>query len=520
MLLTKFSNFTLDADRRELGGRAGLIHVEPQVFDLICYFARNPNRVISKDELIQHVWNGRIISDAAVNSRINSARRALGETGAKQILIRTVPRRGFLFAADVTAQTNPFPSPAEAAPNIVSEHLKLPDRPSIAVLPFQNMSGDPDQEYFADGTVEEIITGLSRIKSLFVIARNSSFTYKGQAVDVKRVGRELGVRYVLEGSIRRSGERVRISAQLAEAETGVHRWAERYEGLINDIFALQDKITLSVIGAIEPNLQDAEIERVKRKRPDDLNAYNLVLRALPHVYVVMPEGAIRAVPLLEQALTLEDDYGGAHGLLAWCQLVLFLRAGSNESDRTAAIRHARLAATHGRDDATALALGGFVIGLMEHDAAAAREAFERALSLSPTSALALFCGSVFLAYAGEADRAIEWAQRALRVSPFDRFSFAGYQAIAIGHFLLGQYEESANAARRAVLSNPAFSVLQALLAAALVRLGRIEEARATARKVMELDQSFSSSGYCRAIGVTQTLAEALIKAWGEAGLPS
>jgi TolB-like protein/tetratricopeptide (TPR) repeat protein len=519
MRLAQFSNFTLDVDRRELRDAAGLIHVEPQVFDLLCYFARNANRVISKDELVEHVWEGRIVSDAAVNSRINSARRALGETGAKQVLIRTVPRRGFLFAGDVTAEREPAPGVAPPASIIASAHLKLPDRPSIVVLPFQNLSKDPKQDYFADGMVEEIITGLSRIKSLFVIARNSSFAYKGQAVGVEQVGREVGVRYVLTGSVRKSGERVRISTQLVEAETGIHFWAERYDGPIHDIFALQDEMTLKVVGAIVPNLQDAEIERVKRKRPDNLNAYDLVLRALPHVYVVMPQEVARAMPLLEQALTLEADYGGAHGLLAWCHLVLFLRAGSNESDRIAAIRHARGAVTHGRDDATTLALGGFVIGLIEHDAVAAREAFERALSLSPSSAMTLFCGSVFLAYAGEASRAIEWAQRALRVSPVDRFSFAGHQAIAIGRFVLGQYEEAASAARRAVLSNPSFSVLQALLAAALVRLGQTEEAQATGRKVIELDRSFSASDYCRAVGMTPTLGQDLTEAWGQAGLP-
>jgi len=316
-LLVRFDNFTLDADRRELKGAEGTIHVEPQVFDLLFYFAQNSNRVISKDELIEHVWNGRIVSDAAVNSRINSARRAIGETGEKQTFIRTIPRRGFLFAAEVTPRTHDQPaSAAIVATQVEPSNLELPDKPSIAVLPFQNLTGDPEQEYFADGVVEEIITGLSRIKWLFVIARNSSFTYKAHAVDVKQVGRELGVRYVLEGRVRKAGERVRISAQLVEAETGTHVWAERYDSRVGDIFALQDEITLSVIGAIEPSLRDAEIERVKRKRPDNLDAYDLVLRAIPHVYIAAPEGAAKAVPLLEQALALEVDYAGAHGLLA------------------------------------------------------------------------------------------------------------------------------------------------------------------------------------------------------------
>jgi adenylate cyclase len=301
-----------------------------------------------------------------------------------------VPRHGFMFAAEVaTLSHDQSASVAGVATAPVVLTLSLPDKPSIAVLPFQNLSGDSEQDYFADGVVEEIITGPSRIKWLFVIARNSSFTYKGQAVDVKRVGRELGVRYVLEGSVRKAGERVRITAQLVEAETGGHLWAERYDRRLDDIFALQDEITLNVVGAIEPNLRDAEIERVKRKRPDSLDAYDLVLRAIPHAYVATPEGTAKAVPLLRGALALEADYAGAHGLLAWCHEVLFVWAGFKEEDRIAAIRHARAALTHGRDDATALALGAFATGMVEHDRVAAIEAFERALTLSPSSAFTL-----------------------------------------------------------------------------------------------------------------------------------
>jgi TolB-like protein len=469
--------------------------------------------------LIEHVWKGRIVSDAALNSRINSARRAIGDTGEKQMLIRTIPRRGFLFAAEVTTQSPRAASQASVATQVIPLNLELPDKPSIAVLPFHNLSGDPEQDYFADGVVEDIITGLSRIKWLFVIARNSSFTYRGQAGNVKRVGRELGVRYVLEGSIRKAGERVRISAQLVEAETGIHLWGERYDSPLGDIFALQDEITLNAVGAIEPSLRDAEIERVKRKRPDNLDAYDLVLRAIPHVYVLMPEEAAKAVPLLEQAIALDDNYASAHGWLAWCRQLLFLRGGFKESDRTAAIRHARAAITHGRDDATALALSAHVIGLLGHDHVAAREAFGRALALSPSSALTLFLGGIVLAYAGEAQLAIDWGERALRFSPIDRLAVAGHQAIAIGHFLHGRYEEAANAARRAVLSNPSFSVTFALLAAALAKLGRTEEARAAAMQALTLQPSFNLSKYCTAIGVMPALAENLMEAWREAGLP-
>src|SRR5215475_2627606 len=405
----------------------------------------------------------------------------------------------------------------EGAPARVA--LSLPDKPSLAVLPFQNMSGDPEQEYFADGMVEDIITGLSRIKWLFVIARNSTFTYKGRPVDVKQVGRELGVRYVLEGSVRKAADRVRITGQLIDAATGAHVWAERYDRRLEDIFALQDEITLSVVGAIEPSLRDAEIERVKRKRPDSLDAYDLVLRAIPHVYVAMPEEAAKALPILEKALALEPSYAGAHGLLAWCHEILFVRSGLKEENRLAAIRHARAAITDGRDDATALALGAFVTGMVEHDRVTAIEAFERALALSPSSAFTLFLGSGVLAYAGEAERAIEWAERSLRISPNDRLAYVPQHIKALAHFLRGRYEEAANHARRAVQANPRFSVSHCVLAAALAELGRREEAKAVAMQVLALEPSFSSSGICVGLAIVPTLAEPLTKAWREAGLP-
>jgi TolB-like protein len=521
-VLFQFDKFRLDTDRRELSGGDGVVvHVEPQVFDLLLHLAQNSNRTVSKDELIEHVWHGRAISDAALNSRINAARRALGDSGEKQTMIRTVQRRGFLFVAKVTAQPNDPTKPAEGAAGaeLRTPRLALPDKPSIAVLPFQNLSGDQAQDYFADGLVEDVITGLSRIKWLFVIARNSSFVYRGQATDVKEIGRELGVRYVLEGSVRKAGQRVRINAQLIEAETGVHLWADRFDRLLEDIFALQDDIALSVVGAIEPNLRDAEIDRVKRKRPDSLDAYDLVLQAIPHVYVGTPAEVTKALPLLEQSLALEANYAGAHGLLAWCHQVLLMRAGYKEQDRTVAIRHGRTALACGRDDATALAMGAFVIGLVEHDRVTAIEAFERALALSPSSAFALFLGCIVLAYAGDAERAIDWAGRALRVSPIDRLAYIPHHATSIGHFVRGRFAEAETSVRRAIQCNPTLSVTQSWLVATLAELGRADEAKAAAKQVLALQPFFSSSRFCAAVGTLPAVTEALTKAWHEAGLP-
>jgi adenylate cyclase len=395
----------------------------------------------------------------------------------------------------------------------------LPDKPSIAVLPFQNMSGDKEQDYFADGMVEDIITGLSRIKWLFVIARNSTFTYKGRSVDIKQVGRELGVRYVLEGSVRKTTGRVRITTQLIDAETGGHIWAERYDRAIDDIFALQDDITLSTVAAIEPNLRHAEIERAKRKRPENLDAYDLVLRATPLADTGMPDGASQALPFLEKALSIDPEYALAHGQAAFCHEILFIRAGRREENRTAAIRHAHAAIALGPDDAPALAYGGIAIGLVEHDRVLAMEVFESALAISPSTAWALLWGALILGWGGEAERAIDWGERGIRLSPFDPWITAAFHGICMGHFLRGRYEDAATAVRRAIRSKPGFSISHMFLAAVLAKLGRMDEAKAAAERVLQLQPNFSSSGQCVGIGCAPILAAPLIEAMRSAGLP-
>jgi adenylate cyclase len=271
--------------------------------------------------------------------------------------------------------------------------LALPDKPSIAVLPFQNMGSDPEQEYFADGMVEEIITGLSRIKWLFVIARNSSFAYKGKSPDIRQVGRELGVRYALEGSVRKAGNRVRVTGQLIEAESGAHVWADKFDGTFEDVFDLQDKITDAVVGIIEPSVQRAEIERARRKRPESLGAYDLYLRALPYFRSIMPADANIGVGLLEQALKLDPSYAAAHAYMAWAMEIRFIRGGFNEADKIGGERHARLALAHGSDDAMALSLAALTILHLGHDFDAASAAISRALSLNPSCAAAFYWGA-------------------------------------------------------------------------------------------------------------------------------
>jgi adenylate cyclase len=407
-----------------------------------------------------------------------------------------------------------------AAKQPVASPLPLPDKPSIAVLPFANMSGDPEQEYFADGMVEEIITALSRIRWLFVIARNSTFTYKGQAVDVKQVGRELGVRYVLEGSVRKGGNRVRITAQLIDALTGTHLWADRFDGSLEDVFDLQDKVASSVAGVIEPTLRQTEIERARRKRPDSLDAYDFYLRALPSAFAAMPEDADKALALLGKAIELEPDYAAAHAIIAWCHEQRYLRGGMQEETRIAALRHARQAIADGGDDTAALATAGFVIAVAGHDYGAALAAFDRSFALSSSSALALGFSSIVRAWKGDDAIAVEQANRALRLSPFDPLIYLPYGGLAYAHFAAGRFEEAVAAASLGTQSNPRFTVLHMLHAASLASLDRNEEAKTVVRRLLELQPGITvATAILSARYVNPKNIAALGNALGRAGLP-
>jgi adenylate cyclase len=376
-------------------------------------------------------------------------------------------------------------------PTAASTILALPDKPSIAVLPFQNMGSDPEQEYFADGMVEEIITGLARIKWLFVIARNSSFAYKGKSPDIRQVGRELGVRYVLEGSVRKAGNRVRITGQLIEAENGAHVWADKFEGGLEDVFEVQDKVTDAVVGIIEPNVQRAEIDRARRKRPESLGAYDLYLRALPYFRSIMPADANIGVSLLEQALKLDPSYAPAHAYMAWAMEIRFIRAGFNdEADKIEGERHARLALAHGSDDSMALSVAALVILHLGNDFDAASAAISRALSLNPSCAAAFYWGAHIHGFSGDLAIAEDYAHRALRLSPFDPVSFNAYLSLGCVRARQRHFDDAAAFFARAVQINPRFNSLYAFQIAALAMIDRTDEAKSVAKRLLELEPNF------------------------------
>ena len=425
-----------------------------------------------------------------VKARLDLAVSDLGPTQLKNI---AEPVRVYSLEVSVPALVK-HARQSEPAAREPSARLGLPDKPSIAVLAFQNMSGDPEQEYFADGVVEEIITGLSRIKWLFVIARNSSFVYKGKPVDVRQVGSELGVRYVLEGSVRKAGNRVRITAQLLEVETGAHLWADKYDGKLEDVFDLQDQITEQVVGVVEPSLRRSEIERSRRKRPENLDAYDLYLRALPHMVSLMPADARIADAFLEDALKLDPNYAAAHALIAWCHEICYIRGGRDEADKIAGLRHARTAIASGTDDATALAVAAFVMGYLSKDYKTAISVVERALSLNPSSAAAHYWGALIHASSGNFAAVTAHANRALRLSPFDPVAFVAH--MALGHVAVyeAHYNEAVSHYAKAVQANPRHSWLHFCQAVALALAGRVEEAGPIVQQLLELNPGFRSTG--------------------------
>jgi adenylate cyclase len=425
-----------------------------------------------------------------VNGRIEAAFADLGEQNFKNI---ARPVRAYSIAG---GEAKPQAAAPAAAGLSASAAFALPDMPSIAVLPFNNMSGDPEQEYFADGMVEDIITALSRFKELFVIARNSSFIYKGRAVDIQQVARELGVRYVLEGSVRKAGNRVRITGQLIDAATRAHLWADKFDGSLEDVFELQDGITESVVGALAPSLQKAELERTRHKPPSNLDAYDYLLRARPHQMANTPAEVGGAIRLLTEALRLDPDYAHAHAMLAIAYGQIFRSAVGPEraAAQKSAEEHARRALVLGGDDSAALTLAGWILLLVVPDIAGGRAALDKATKLNPNLAIALAYRSIALALTGEAQAAIEDANKALRLSPVDPSGYLAFAGITIAKIAVSEYDEATVAARKIIEMNPRFPMAYAWAIVAECGRGDKPQAEFRLRQLAEVLPGFTGKG--------------------------
>jgi len=394
----------------------------------------------------------------------------------------------------------------------------LPDKPSIAVLPFQNMSGDPEQEYFADGMVEDIITALSRFKSLFVIARNSSFAFKGQAVDIKEVGRRLGVRYVLEGSVRKASGKVRITGQLIDAVTGAHIWVDRFERDLTDIFAIQDEVTIAVVSAIEPKLSQTEIAMATRRRPENLTAYDFYLRAMPQYYLMTREGLAEAIRLAHRVLELDPRFGAVAALAGLCHAlnVIYGYANDPQFDRKEAVRLVRLALSIDDSDPDTLARASVISAFMVGDSDAAIEMADRAVALNPNSWATWTSRGHVYRIAGLPEEAIQSFERAIRMSPVDPRLHTTLSGIGHALIELRRFDEAIVAGKKALRQNPSFVPTYQCLASAFAHLGRDAEAHEAAARLLEVDPAFTISAFIARGGLSFLL---LIEGLRKAGLP-
>jgi TolB-like protein len=485
-----FANHTLDINRRELCRGSECISVEPQVFDLLTYLVQNRDRVVSKDDLIASVWAGRIVSDSTLASRINAARKAVGDSGENQTLIRTIARKGLRFVGDVQTAHSAEAAAAGRA-ELERPPLPLPDRPAIAVLPFVNMSGDPEQEYFSDGISEDIITALSKLRWFFVIARNSSFIYKGKPVRMKQIAAELGVGYVVEGSVRKAGDHVRISVQLNDVGTGNHIWGERYDRNLADVFAVQDEITEAIVAAIEPKLYAAENFHAQRKPPDSVDAWDLVMRALSHYWRVTRQDNVVAQALLEKAISIDPNYGQALGLLATSH-TFGTHMGWADMATVAPIaeRAAQAAILADGEDAWAHHALGYVYLFARRFEDSLAE-FELALRLNPNSALAQGYYGVTLAYCGRWEEGYLAARRALRLSPRDPFSATYLGVAAYNQFIGRNYDEAMQLSREAIRERADFVGGHRVLTAAASMAGQTDVAKAALQELRRAQPNIS-----------------------------
>ena len=514
-----FDEFCLDSRRRELSRQGQPVRIEPQVFDLLEFLLLNRDRLVTRDDLIASVWDGRIVSESALATRINAARAAIGDSGDRQRLIKTIPRKGLRFVAEVREE--PATAAPAAGPPRDAPEAAPPERPSVVVLPFANLSGDPEQDYFADGMTEELTTALSRLRWFFVIARGSAFTYKGRAVDVRQVGRELGASYVVEGSVRKAAGQVRVTCRLAEAGTAHEVWGDRFDGDVADIFGLQDRVAEAVVAALEPSLREAEVERARRKPTASLGAYDLYLRALPHYYALSAEGFDQALGLLRRALVLDPDFAPAAALASFCMSYRTAQGRAAPGETEEAVRLARHAVATRPTDPVALAWAANTIGYSGLDTDAAYAVIGRALATSPNSVEACATGGYVCCWLCRPEEALGHLGRAIRLSPMSPELPRMMGAVALAHLVAGRLDAALDAAQTAVRNRPDFSEGHRFVVIALAMLGRLEEARAAALRFRGIFPRGATvqAARTRRLFSDQAFAEARIVALRDAGLP-
>jgi TolB-like protein/Flp pilus assembly protein TadD len=482
--------FRLDAETDTLFRGGEPVSLGHRAVALLRVLVEQRGVPVSKDALMEAGWAGLTVEESNLAVQIAALRRVFGKEPGGANWIETLPRRGYRFVGPANIPDPGALSVASRAANFPgSSNPMLPDRPSIAVLPFQNISADPEQEYFADGMADEIITALSRFPSLFVIARNSSFTYKGRAVDVKQVARELGVRYVLEGSVRRAGNRVRFTGQLIDATTGGNIWADRFDGALEDVFDLQDQVTARAVGTIEPRLQRAEIERAGRKPTESLDAYDYFLRGMASFHLFSRDSLLEAARLFVRATELDPNYASPYGMASWSGALRnsYGWMVDRESEIADAVRLARRAVAVGKDDPTALWSGGLSLAYLGKEVEAGAAHIDRALVLNPNSAASWVASGWVRMYLGESVSAIEHFERAMRLSPLDPLTYFASTGMGFAYAFAGRFDEAISWATKALHEQPNWATALRVAAIANALSDRMVEARAAIACLREVD---------------------------------
>ena len=525
-MLYRFEAFELDTRRRELCSAGKLVAVEPQVFDLLEYLVQNRERLVSKDDIIASVWGGRVVSESTLTSRINSARAAIGDDGKAQRLIKTIRHRGLRFVADVVEERD---AEAPAGPAIAAEQAQphktmATEKASILVLPFANLSDDPAQNYFADGMVEDITMALGRVPWLFVIASASAFTFRDRVIDVRRVGAELGVRYVLQGSVRKDRRRVRIAVQLTDASDGRQLLSERFEGSLAQIFSIQDRVAMRLSAAIAPALRSREVDRAHRKPTSSQTAYDLFLRALPprRDNLVQNQESLR---LLYKAIKLDPSFSSAYGLAAWCHEIQVVFGWLQPSDPRIreGLRLARIAAELGDNDPDALWMAGLTITTLAGEVVRGAALIAKSLSINPNSARAWWASGVVQTYLGRPEVAFRNFERSQKLNPLDTAAYAHWTAVATTHFFTGNHQAAGDLLGKALIDWPDATPALRLKAAVCGLLGRIEEGRNHIQRLLVLIPDLTIAGtrahFAPIVGSNTGVLDAVLRGLRRSGLP-
>lgn len=520
IMIYQFAGFTIDTERFLLRQGGASVSIEPLAFDLLLYLAENRDRVVGRDELLENLWRGKVVSDSALAARLRDVRKAVGDSGSRQQVIRTVHGRGYQFVAQLLtggdSSATEQPGPVEH-----SIDLSIPEHPSIAVLPFTVMSADPEQEFFADGVAEDIITALSKISRLLVVARNSTFTYKGKPVDVKQVSREQGVRYVLQGSVRKAGHRVRVTVQLVDALTGGHRWAERYDRELEDIFAVQDDITRNVVSALDVHLWEGEEARIWSSGTESVEAWEQVRSGMDLINAMPEDHISKALRLGQRAIELDPGYAAAWVLQAWAHCHASDDTTRPAEERERALDSMRDCAQHALECDPSCAEAYSALGLCELSAgnhAAAVLNADKSVELAPSHATIVAVSGNILNKCGQPERAIKRIRKAMRLSPVYPAWFL--HILGQSSRLLGRSDAAIAAYRTLVDRQPDALIGHIYLAAILGQTRRMEEASVSADGVLRIDPDFSIKTYTKSLSYSDPAEVARIEeGLRNAGLP-